>query len=85
MHVAYKKYKIKRKFTSFLVNTKYIKSRELNTSEFSLMLRTRKNSVFSTHSMIYNSYSPQKRKYPLFISLIIDDRYSCASLDTIKF
>ena len=34
LHVAYKKYKIKSKFTFFSVNTKYISSRELKTSEF---------------------------------------------------
>ena len=40
LHVAYKKYKIKRKFTFFSANTKYIASRELKISEYSLVLRT---------------------------------------------
>ena len=42
LHVDYKKYNIKRKFTFYLVNTKYISSRELKT-ELSLVLRTREN------------------------------------------
>ena len=36
-------YKIKRKFTFLSVNTKYISSRDLKTSKFSLVLRTREN------------------------------------------
>ena len=48
-------YKIKIKENLFLtVNTKYISSRDLKTSKF------------STHSMKYIWYSPQKSKYPLF-------------------
>ena len=55
LHVAYRKYKIKK--LMFLVNTKHISSRELDTSEF------------STHSMKYIWYSPQKSKYLLhFVS-----------------
>ena len=46
LHVAYKKYKIKIKFTFFLVNIKYFLSCELKTSEFSLVLRTCENSDF---------------------------------------
>ena len=38
LHVAYKLYKIKRKITFFVINTKYISSHELKTSEFSHML-----------------------------------------------
>ena len=62
------------------VNTKYISSRDLKTSKFSLVLRTRENfDVFnSLYEMsvfnfdVFNSlthsiwYSPQKSKYPLF-------------------
>ena len=44
LHVAYKKYKIKSKFTFFSINTKYISSGLLNTSDLSLVLRTRKKS-----------------------------------------
>ena len=57
-----KKYKIKRKKNTFLVNTKYISSRELKTSKFSFVLRTHENSdVFNTLDEIY-WYSPQKSK-----------------------
>ena len=49
VHAAYKKYKI-----SFFVNTIYIPSRELKTSEFSLVLHTRENSdVFNILDEIY--------------------------------
>ena len=64
LHVAYQRYKIKRKFTFFSVNTKNILSRELKTSEFSLVLRTReKSDVFNTLGEIrggggYIWYSP---------------------------
>ena len=45
----------------FLVNTKYISSRELQTSEFSLVLRTRENSdVFNTLDEIYLLFSSKK-------------------------
>ena len=55
LHVAYKKYKIKKKKNLlFLVNTKYVSSRELKTSEFSFVLCTRENSdVFNTFDEIY--------------------------------
>ena len=54
LHIAYKRYKIKRKFTFFGVNTKNISSRELKTSKISLMLRTRENSnVFNTLDKLY--------------------------------
>ena len=49
-----KKYKIKIKFTFFLVNTKYFSSRELKTLKFSFVLRTHENSdVFNTLDEIY--------------------------------
>ena len=67
LHVAYKKYKIKRKLTFFSVNTKYISSRELETSKFHLCYACLKIQMFSTHLMKYIWYSPQKSKYPLFI------------------
>ena len=55
-----KKYKIKRKFT-FLVNTKYISSRELKTSKFSFVLRTHENSdVFNTLDEIYLVFTSKK-------------------------
>ena len=53
LHVAYKKYKIKRKFTFFT-------SHELKTSEFSLVLRTRENLMFLTRSMKYIGIHLQK-------------------------
>ena len=54
LHIAYKRYKIKRKFTFLGVNTKNISSRELKTSKLSLVLRTRENSnVFSTLDKLY--------------------------------
>ena len=50
LHVAYKKFF----FLLFLVNTKYISSRELKTSELSLVLRTCENSyIFNTLDEIY--------------------------------
>ena len=68
LHVAYKKHKIKRKFT-FFVNTKYIQSRELKTSEFSIVLRTPENSnIFNTLDEIYLVFT-SKSKYPLFIAI----------------
>ena len=52
LHVAYKKYKTKNLL--FSVNTKYIASSVLKTSEFSLLLRTRENSdAFNTLNAIY--------------------------------
>ena len=60
-----KKYKIKRYFV-FLVNTKYISSRELKTSKFSFVLRTHENSdVFNTLDVIYLVFTT-KSKYPLY-------------------
>ena len=56
-----KKCNIKRKITFFSVNTKYISSRELKTSEFSLVLRTRENSVvFNTLDEIYLVFTSKK-------------------------
>ena len=40
---------------------------ELKTSKFSLVLRTHKILMFSTHSLKYSWYSSQKSKYPLYI------------------
>ena len=61
LHLAYKKHKIKRKFTFFLVNTKYISSCELKISEFSLVLHTRENSdVFNTLDEIYFIFTSKK-------------------------
>ena len=59
----------KKKIYLFLVNTKYMSSRELKTSKFSFVLCTHENSdVFNTLDEIYYFwYSPQKSKYPLFI------------------
>ena len=63
-------YKIKRKFAFLSVNTKYISSRELKTSEFSLVLRTRENSnVFNSLDEIYLVFTEKKSKYPLYICL----------------
>ena len=50
LHVAYKKKYIKRFFS---INTKYISSSELKTSEISLVLITRDKFDVSTHSMKY--------------------------------
>ena len=51
-------------FFFFSVNTKNISSHVLKKSSISLV----KMLIFSTHSMEYIWYSPQKSKYPLFIS-----------------
>ena len=62
LHVDYKKYKIF--FLLFSVNTKYILSRELKTSEFSLVLRTSENyDVFNTLSIYL------EKKDPLFMTV----------------
>ena len=54
LHIAYKRYKIKRKFTFLGEDTKNISSRELETSKLSLVLRTRENSnVFNTLDKLY--------------------------------
>ena len=59
-----KKYKIKRIFF-FLVNTKYISSRELKTSKFSFVLRTHENSdVFTTLDEIYLVFTSKKVNIP---------------------
>ena len=61
LHVAYKKYKIERKFIFWGVNTKNISSRELKTSEFSLELRSRENSdVFNTFDKSYLVFTSKK-------------------------
>ena len=45
----------------FLVNTKYISSRELKTSKFSFVLRTHENSdVFNTLDEIYLVFTSKK-------------------------
>ena len=60
LHVTYKKYKIKRKFT-FFGKYQIIESRDLKTSEFSLVLRTRENSVvFNTLDEIYFAFTSKK-------------------------
>ena len=67
LHVAFKKYKIKRKFPFFLLITKNISFREFQTSEFSLALRNRENyDGFNTLGEIYLVYT-SKSKYPLCI------------------
>ena len=56
-----KKYKIKGKFTFFVVNTKYISSCELKTSKFSFVLRTYENSdVFNTLNETYLVFTSKK-------------------------
>ena len=61
LHVAYKKYKIKRNLLFWGVNTKHISSRDLKTSEFSLLLRTRENSdVFNTFDKLYLVFTSKK-------------------------
>ena len=73
-----KKYKIKRKNT-FTVNTKYMSSRELKTSKFSLVLRTRENyDVFSTLDEIYLVFT-SKSKYPLYSSCVLFNRSTFTS------
>ena len=54
LHIAYKRFEIKRKFTFLGVNTKNISSCESKTSKISLVLRTRENSnVFNTLDKLY--------------------------------
>ena len=43
----------------------YLTSRDLKTSKFLLVLCTRQNLMFSTHSMKYIWFSSQKSKFPL--------------------
>ena len=73
VHVAYKKYELKKRIlTFFYVNIKYISSREIKTSEFSLVLRTRKNSyVFNTLDEINFEFTSKKNKYPLFNIIVV--------------
>ena len=60
-HVAYEKSKIKRKFTFFTVNTKYILSHGIKISEFSLVLHTRESSnVFNTVDEIYLVFTSKR-------------------------
>ena len=60
LHVAYKKYNIKRKF-AFMVNAKYISSHGLKTTEFSLVLCTHENSdVYNTLDEIYLVFMSKK-------------------------
>ena len=66
LHIAYKRYKIKRKFTFWGVNNRNISSRELKTSKLSLVLRTRENSnVFYTLDKLYLVFT-SKSKYPRY-------------------
>ena len=46
----------------FDVNTKYISSSELKTSEFSRVHSTSENFMFLTHEMKYTRYSPKKKQ-----------------------
>ena len=70
LHVAYEKYEIKRKLTFFSVNAKHISSRELETSEFSLVLHTRENSdVFNTLDEKYLVFT-QKKVNILYLSFL---------------
>ena len=55
--------KNKKKIYFFSVNTKNFSSHVLKISAISLV----KLLIFSTHSMKYIWYSPQKSKYPLYI------------------
>ena len=61
LHVAYKKYKGGGGGGGGGVNTKHISSRDLKTSEFSLVLRTRENSdVFNTFDKLYLVFTSKK-------------------------
>ena len=66
LHVAYKKYKIKRKIT-FLANTKHYHLVSWKHQNFHSCCAIVKILMFSTHSMKYIWYSPQKSKYPPFM------------------
>ena len=57
--------KNKKKIYFFSAYTKNISSHVLKILAISLVLRTREILIFSTHSMKYIWYSPQKSKYPL--------------------
>ena len=63
-------YKIKRKFTFFSANTKYISSSAVKISAFSLMLLTHEKYWFFHRTRWNFWYSPQKGKYPLFSQLV---------------
>ena len=56
------------RLSSFLVNSKYMSSCDLKILNFRLCCALVKIMLFSTHSMKYIRYSPQKSKYPLSIS-----------------
>ena len=54
-------YKIKRKFTFFSANTKYISSHVLKISSISLVLRTCENAdIFNTFDEIYSLFTSKK-------------------------
>ena len=54
----------------FSVNTKYISSRELKTSKFSLVLRTRENSdVFNSRDEIYLVFTEKRQIFVLSYTL----------------
>ena len=56
-------------FYFFEVNTKYITSSVMKTTEFSQVRSTSENSMFSTHVMTYLLYSPQKSKFIFYFIL----------------
>ena len=59
---------MKRKFAFFSVNTKYISSRELKTSKFSLVLRTRENSdIFNSLDEIYLVFTSKKQISSMYL------------------
>ena len=60
LHIAYKRYKIKEKIF-FYGKCQIISSRELKTSDFPLVLRTRENAyVFNTLDEIYLVFTSKK-------------------------
>ena len=66
LHVAYKKYKMKRKFT-FFGEYQYISSCDFKTSEFSTVFCTRENSdVFNTLDEIYCFLNQSKLDFLCF-------------------
>ena len=86
LHIAYKRYKIKRKFTFLGVNTKNISSRELKTSKISLMLRTPENSnVFNTLDKLCLVFtvSVRSRSRNVFFSRKSDEYAITKSITTI--
>ena len=79
-------YKIKRKFTFFGANTKYIISCSENISIFTHAKHSWKILIFQPHSMKFIWHSPQKSKYPqytdtLFNSIIF---YNVGSIWPVK-